>query len=218
MFCFSFISSLFFFFVFPFCFSLFGVWAGFSFRLQNVPELWCKCVGFPLCPLQCPSHFQSMRGLGIFLPNLTWWANYFLSACKIQLKTKTQAEEWALLQHGCVLFLFLWLVSPRLPFHSWSKNAQQVVFRTGFQATLRQLEPRSLEGNGQALNIQNMPDDRLMFMGISQTLQSRQWMLTLAAWSEMGKGNSQRLSVVLLREMIRLFLLCRVCSGALHLS
>lgn len=38
----------------------------------------------------------------------------FLNACEIQLKTKTQAEEWALLWHGWVLFLFLCLVTPQL--------------------------------------------------------------------------------------------------------
>lgn len=131
----------------------------------------------------------------------------------------TQTEEWALLRREWIFFLLFCLVSPNSSlFHSWPKVLCEWHF-TVFQITLRGQEPKSLVVNRQAPNIQNIPNDRLIFMCFvlfcavfSWTLQSTQWMLMLAAPSEIRKWDVWRLLVVLLKEL-RLFLHCRVCSG-----
>lgn len=98
-FCFSFISSLFF--LLSFCFSLcwclswicFFAWKMCQNRDVNA---WASSpVPFSALPIsnQYPRIPQSMRSLGIFLPSLPSWANYFLSACKIQLKNKDTSRR-----------------------------------------------------------------------------------------------------------------------------
>lgn len=175
-------------------------------------------VPFSALPISnhCPSIPQSMRGLGIFLPSLTFWANYFLSACKNTTENKDTSRRMSPTTTWIRSFPVPLICFPCLPFHTWPKMPHGC-FSTLF-----------FKPHGK--NLSQSPSkliDKLLISKICQMIGSSLWVFLkrcsqdnecrhLQHHQKWGKWTHDDSSWSYWE--LRLFLHCRVCSGTLCLG